>query len=68
MRKITLGAVICGMAATMTIVAGWRLAPTQPKAAIETTGAAAASLAPVSPFEMMGRHGNSLPVQAWDAF
>ena len=68
MRKITLVAVICGMAATMMIVTGWRFAPTEPKAAIETSGAAPASLAPLSPFELMGRHGRSLPVQAWDAF
>ena len=68
MRKITLVAVICGMAATMMIVAGWRFAPTEPKSAIETTGSAASSLAALSPFEMMGRHGKSLPVQAWDAF
>ena len=68
MRKITLVAVVCGMAATMMIVTGWRFAPTEPKAAIETSGAAAASLAPLSPFELMGRHGRSLPVQAWDAF
>jgi len=68
MRKITLVAVICGMAATMMIVTGWRFAPTESKTAIETTGAAAASLAPLSPFEMMVSHGKSLPVQAWDAF
>ena len=68
MRKITLVAVICSVAATMMIVAGWRFAPTEPKAANETSGAAAASLAPLSPFELMGRHGRSLPVQAWDAF
>src|SRR6266446_1604997 len=47
---------------------GWQLAPTEPKAAIQTTGAAEASLAPISVFEMMGRHGKSLPAQAWDAF
>jgi len=69
MRKITLVAVICGVAATMMIVDGWRFAPTEPNAAIESTGAAAAaSLAPLSPFEMMVSHGKSLPVQAWDAF
>jgi hypothetical protein len=68
MRKITLVAVVCGMAATMMIVAAWQLAPTEPKAAIQTTGAAEASLAPISVFEMMGRHGKSLPAQAWDAF
>ena len=67
MRKITFVAATCGLIVTTLIVAGWRFAPTEPNAATATTGAAA-RLAPISPFEMMARHGKSLPVQAWDAF
>jgi hypothetical protein len=66
MRKITPVAAICSLTVTMMILAGWKFAPTEPKAAIETIGPAKASMAPI--LEMMATHGKSLPVQAWDAF
>ena len=67
MRRITLVAAICIVAATTMIIAGWNFGASEPKAAIATADAAAAADL-ISPFEIMVRHGKSLPVEAWDAF
>jgi hypothetical protein len=67
MRRIILVAAICGVAATTMIIAGWKFGAPQPKAAIATAEAAPV-VKLISPFEMMVRHGKSLPAQAWDAF
>ena len=67
MRRITLVAAICVVAATTMIIAGWNFGAPEPKAVIATAEAAAeANL--ISPFELMVRHGKSLPMEAWDAF
>ena len=65
MRRITLVAAICVVAGTTMIIAGWDFGAPEPKAAIATAEAAAT---PISPFEIMVRHGKSLPMEAWDAF
>jgi hypothetical protein len=49
------------------IIAGWNFGASEPKAAIATADAAVAADL-ISPFEIMVRHGKSLPVEAWDAF
>jgi hypothetical protein len=67
MRKITLVAAICVVAATTMIIAGWNFGAPEPKVAIASAEAAAAAT-PISPFEIMVRHGRNLPVEAWDAF
>jgi hypothetical protein len=67
MRKITLVAAICGVAATTMIIAGWKFGTPEPKAVIATAEAAAAAKL-ISPFEIMVRHGKNVPVEAWDAF
>jgi hypothetical protein len=49
------------------LIAGWKFGAPAPKAAIATADAApAANL--IAPFELMVRHGKSLPAEAWDAF
>ena len=68
MRRIALIAAICFVAATTMIIAGWNFGAPEPKAAIATAEAAAAAATPISPFEIMVRHGKSLPLEAWDAF
>jgi hypothetical protein len=66
MRRITLVTAIC-VAATTMLIAGWKFGAPEPKAGIATAKAAApANL--IAPFELMVRHGKSLPVEAWDAF
>jgi hypothetical protein len=67
MRRITLVAAICVVAATTMIIAGWNFGAPEPKVAIATAEAAAAAEL-ISPFEIMVRHGKNLPVEAWDAF
>ena len=67
MRRITLVAAICIVAGTTMIIAGWDFGAPEPKAAIATAEAAAAATL-ISPFEIMVRHGKSLPTEAWDAF
>ena len=67
MRRITLVAAICVVAATTMIIAGWNFGAPEPKAAIATAEAAAAAEL-ISPFEIMVGHGKNLPVEAWDAF
>jgi hypothetical protein len=67
MRRITLVAAICFVAATTMIIAGWKFGAPEPKATIATADAAAAAKL-ISPFEIMARHGKSLPIEAWDAF
>ena len=67
MRRITLVAAICVVAGTTMIIAGWNFGVPEPKAAIATAEAAAAATL-ISPFEIMVRHGKSLPTEAWDAF
>ena len=67
MRRITLVAAVCVVAGTTMIIAGWDFGAPEPKAAIATAEAAAAAT-PISPFEIMVRHGKSLPTEAWDAF
>jgi hypothetical protein len=47
--------------------AGWKFGALKPKAAIATSEAVAAANL-ISPFEIMVRHGKSLPKEAWDAF
>ena len=47
--------------------AGWKFGALKPKAAIATSEAVAAANL-ISPFEIMVRHGKSLPTEAWDAF
>jgi len=49
------------------LIAGWKFGAPAPKAGIATADAApAANL--IAPFELMVRHGKSLPAEAWDAF
>jgi hypothetical protein len=67
MRRITLVAVICGLAATTMIIVGWKFGAPEPKPTIATAEAAAAPIL-ITPFEIMVRHGKSLPMEAWDAF
>lgn len=67
MRRITLVAAICVVAGTTMIIAGWDFGAPEPKAAIATAEAAAAAT-PISPFEIMVRHGKNLPMESWDAF
>ncbi|MBV8240530.1 MAG: hypothetical protein JOY75_07005 [Hyphomicrobiales bacterium] len=67
MRKMTLVAAICVVAGTTMIIAGWNFGAPEPKAAIATAEAAVAPTL-ISPFELMVRHGKSLPAEAWDAF
>ena len=67
MRRIALIAAICFVAATTMIIAGWNFGAPEPKAAIATAEAAVAAEL-ISPFEIMVRHGKSLPTEAWDAF
>ena len=67
MRRITLVAAICVVAATTMIIAGWNFGAPEPKVAIATAEPAAAAEL-ISPFEIMVRHGKNLPVEAWDAF
>ncbi len=67
MRRTTLVAAICGVAAATMMIAGWKFGASEPKAAIATTEAVAAANL-ISPFEIMVRHGKSLPTEAWDAF
>jgi hypothetical protein len=67
MRRITLVAAICVVAGTTMIIAGWDFGAPEPKAAIASAETAAAAT-PISPFEIMVRHGKNLPVEAWDAF
>ena len=67
MRRIILVAAICGVAATTMIIAGWNFGAPEPKAVIATAEAAVAADL-ISPFEIMVRHGKSLPIEAWDAF
>jgi hypothetical protein len=67
MRRIALIAAICVVAGTTMVIAGWNFGAPEPKAGIATAEAAAeANL--ISPFELMVRHGKSLPMEAWDAF
>jgi hypothetical protein len=66
MRRITLVTAIC-VAATTMLIAGWKFGAPAPKAVIATADAAAAANL-IAPFELMVRHGKSLPVEAWDAF
>jgi hypothetical protein len=66
MRRITLVTAIC-VAATTMLIAGWKFGAPEPKAVIATADAAAAENR-IAPFELMVRHGKSLPVEAWDAF
>lgn len=66
MRRITLVTAICVAAMTM-IVAGWKFGAPAPTAGIATAEAAAAANL-IAPFELMVRHGKSLPVESWDAF
>jgi len=67
MRRITLVAAICVVAATTMIIAGWNFGAPEPKAVIATADAAVAADL-ISPFEIMIRHGKNLPMEAWDAF
>jgi len=67
MRRITLVAAICVVAATTMIIAGWNFGAPEPKVTIATAEAAATAEL-ISPFEIMVRHGKNLPVDAWDAF
>jgi hypothetical protein len=67
MRRVILLAAMCVVAGTTMIIAGWSFGLPEPKAAIATADAAA-SATPISPLEIMVRHGKSLPVEAWDAF
>jgi len=60
MRRIALIAAICFVAATTMIIAGWNFGAPEPKAAIATAEAAVAAEL-ISPFEIMVRHGKSLP-------
>jgi len=67
MRRTTLVAAVCVVAGATMIIAGWNFGGTEPKAAIATAEAAVAADL-ISPFEIMVRHGQSLPSEAWDAF
>jgi hypothetical protein len=67
MRRVILLAAICVVAGTTMIIAGWDFGSPEPKAATAAADAAAAAT-PISPFEIMVRHGKNLPAEAWDAF
>jgi hypothetical protein len=49
------------------LIAGWKFGAPAPKAVLATADAAAAANL-IAPFELMVRHGKSLPAEAWDAF
>jgi uncharacterized membrane protein YqhA len=67
-RKIAAAVMVGLMAAIIIIWSGF--VRVEPETATTVTRADAASVAApmISPFDLMMKHGKSLPLEAWDAF
>lgn len=70
MRRNIAAAVTLGLMAATFIIIWSRLVHVEPEAATTVTKAEAAAIAAplISPFDIMMKHGKTLPVEQWDAF